>query len=217
MPAILTKELRFPDPHSISAAGLGAVGGDFSAARLLLAYKTGYFPWTDNPITWWSPDPRAVLEFKDFRINRSLAKVIRKQPFQITTDSAFMAVMRGCAAPAPNRGPTWISESFVEAYTRLHEMGHAHSVECWRDGVLVGGLYGVSIGGLFAAESMFHTESNASKIALHHLVDHLQRRRAMLLDIQALTPITRELGGSNIPRRSYLERLADAIAKPPGF
>src|SRR5215510_3639643 len=191
---ILTDRLWFPDPRTASQSetlnGLVAVGGDLSLARLLLAYRSGIFPWTVDPITWWSPDPRAIFELDQFHLSRSLAKVLRKKPFQVTLDRAFRKVMEGCAQPAPGRRTTWISREFLEAYTRLHEHGHAHSLECWQGDRLVGGIYGVAIGGFFAGESMFHRVSNASKVALFHLVEHLRSRGFSLFDIQMLTPIT---------------------------
>lgn len=217
LPARLTRQLRFPDPRQADAEGLVAFGGDLSVPRLLLAYRSGIFPWTDNPITWWSPDPRAVFELDRIRVSRSLAKVIRRGAFEITMDRAFPDVMRGCAEPAPGRERTWVTPKFLAAYTRLHRQGHAHSVECWRGGRLVGGVYGVSLGGLFAGESMFHRVSDASKVALVHLVEHLRARRFALFDIQMLTPVTRQLGGVEISRDGYLQRLARATQAPCAF
>ena len=215
MPTVLTKRLWFPDPRSAQSGGefdgLVAIGGDFSSPRLLLAYRSGIFPWTDDPITWWSPDPRAILELDRFHVSESLARVIRKGVFAITIDRAFRQVVEGCAAPAPGRDHTWISRNFIEAYTRLHKKGHAHSVECWMGKQLIGGIYGVSIGGFFAGESMFHRASNSSKVALYHLTRHLLDRGFVLFDIQLTTPITRQLGAITIPREKYLCRLAAAV------
>ena len=150
MPAILTQRLWFPDPRLASKNdnGLLAVGGDLSVERLLLAYRNGIFPWSVDPISWWSPDPRGVFEMPHFHTPRSLARTLRKQIFEVTRDQAFRRVMQGCA----NRdcSGTWIGPEFIEAYVRLHEAGHAHSVECWQNGALVGGIYGVAVGGLFA-------------------------------------------------------------------
>lgn len=207
---LLDSRLRFPDPRHAEADGLVAVGGDLSVPRLLLAYRRGIFPWTVAPITWWSPDPRAIIEFERFHVPHSLEKVLRKGVFEISRDRAFRQVMEACAEPGPGRRNTWITPEFVEAYTRLHEQDHAHSVECWLEGELVGGIYGVCIGGFFAGESMFHRVSNASKVALHHLVEHLRGRGFVLFDIQMLTPVTRRLGGAAIPRSEYLARLAEA-------
>ncbi len=215
MPVLLTKRLWFPDPRTAQRGGphdgLVAVGGDLSASRLLLAYRTGMFPWTDNPVTWWSPDPRAIFELDRFHTSESLAHVIRKGVFEITIDRAFRQVMEGCARPAPGRESTWISAKFIEAYTALHGLGHAHSVECWQNRQLVGGIYGVSIGGLFAGESMFHRANNASKVALSHLHRHLRERSFGLFDIQLLTPITRQLGATTISRETYLQKLVKAV------
>ena len=158
-----------------------AIGGDFSVPRLLLAYRSGIFPWTVEPITWWSPEPRAIFELDRFHVSHSLAKVIRQGVFRVTVDRAFRRVMQGCAAPAPGRRSTWISPEFIDAYTQLHEQGHAHSLECWQGRRLVGGIYGVAVGGLFAGESMFHRVSNASKVALFHLIEHLRRQGFVLV------------------------------------
>jgi leucyl/phenylalanyl-tRNA--protein transferase len=209
--AILNRALHFPDPRLANAKGLVAIGGDLSADRLLLAYRTGVFPWTIAPISWWSPDPRAILEFRQLHVPDSLKKILRKEVFQITLDRAFPQVIQNCAARAPGRVDTWITPEFIEAYTRLHQLGYAHSLECWQSGELAGGIYGVAIGGFFAGESMFHRASNASKVALYHLVEHLRKRKFCLLDIQMLTPVTRQMGGATIPRDHYLERLAQAL------
>lgn len=214
---LLDHRLRFPSPRESDAEGLVAVGGDLSVPRLLLAYRSGIFPWTADPVTWWSPDPRAIFEWERFHVSRSLGRVIRKGIFQVTMDRAFRRVMEGCAAPAPGRRSTWISPEFIAAYTLLHQQGHAHSVECWQGRRLVGGVYGVTVGGLFAGESMFHRADDASKVALVHLVEHLRRRGFELFDIQMLTPVTAQLGGVAIPREQYLQRLARAIAKPVCF
>lgn len=211
MPPILGERLHFPDPRLVDGEGLVAIGGDLSVPRLRLAYRSGIFPWTVNPITWWSPDPRAIFELEGLHVPRSLAKFLRRNPFAITHDRAFVRVMQACAAPAPGRGGVWITPEFIEAYTRLHEQGDAHSVECWREDELVGGIYGVSQGGLFAGESMFHRVTNASKVALLHLVQHLRACGFVLFDIQMITPATRQLGAVEIPRAEYLKRLHAAV------
>jgi leucyl/phenylalanyl-tRNA--protein transferase len=217
VPILLDHHLTFPSPARANAEGLVAIGGDLSVPRLLLAYRSGIFPWTDKPLTWWSPDPRAIFELDQFRVSHSLAKVIRKGVFQITIDSAFTDVMKGCAASAPGRRSTWITREFLKAYTELYEQGHAHSLECWQDGKLVGGIYGVAIGALFAGESMFHRANNASKIALYHLIEHLRQRNFALFDIQMLTAITSSLGAIQIPRTEYLKRLAEAVGRACTF
>ena len=215
--ALLDHRLRLPSPRLADAEGLVAVGGDLTVPRLLLAYRSGIFPWTVDPITWWSPDPRAIFELDRFHVSRSLARVLRRGVFQFTVDRAFPRVMKGCAAPAPGRRSTWISPEFIAAYTQLHAQGHAHSLECWQAGRLVGGIYGVTVGGLFAGESMFHRVSNASKVAVFHLIEHLRRRGFVLFDIQMLTPVTAQLGGVTIPREEYLRRLARAVREPVCF
>jgi leucyl/phenylalanyl-tRNA--protein transferase len=160
-------------------------------------------------VTWWSPDPRGILELDRLHVSRSLAKVLDRGAFQITADRAFREVMESCAAGRPEG--TWITPRFLEAYTRLHQKGYAHSLECRLDGRLVGGIYGVAIGGFFSAESMFHRVNNASKVALCHLVRLLRERGFTLLDVQVLNPFTLQMGGTWIPRRTYLQRLAEAV------
>jgi leucyl/phenylalanyl-tRNA---protein transferase len=214
---ILNDRLWFPDPRGAGSEGLVAIGGDLSVARLLLAYRNGVFPWTVDPLTWWSPDPRGIFELDRFHTSRSLARLIHRTLFRITVDQAFAQVIEGCATTAPGRRSTWITPEFIDAYTRLHLEGHAHSLECWLGDQLAGGVYGIAIGGFFAGESMFHCVSNASKIALFHLVEHLKRRQFLLFDIQMLTPITIQLGGTTIPRNQYLKRLATAIEEPCSF
>jgi leucyl/phenylalanyl-tRNA--protein transferase len=209
--AVLNQALKFPDPRLADAQGMVALGGDLSVERLLLAYRSGIFPWTVSPISWWSPDPRAILELDGLHISESLKKILRKNAFQVTIDRAFPQVIQQCAARTPRRGETWITREFIDAYTQLHERGHAHSVECWLNGELVGGIYGVAVGGLFAGESMFHRVSNASKVALCHLVEHLRKKDFALLDIQMLTPVTKQMGGITIPREEYLKRLEKAV------
>jgi leucyl/phenylalanyl-tRNA--protein transferase len=215
--AILDRRLRFPSPDLADSEGLVAIGGDLSVPRLLLAYRSGIFPWTVDPITWWSPEPRAIFELDRLHVSHSLVKVIRQGVFRITVDRAFRRVMQGCAAPAAGRRSTWISPEFVAAYTQLHEKGHAHSLECWQDRRLAGGIYGVAVGGFFAGESMFYRVSDASKVALFHLIEHLRRQGFVLFDIQMLTPITAQLGGITIPREEYLRRLARAVGKSASF
>jgi len=209
--AVLNEKVWFPDPQLANAEGLVAVGGDLSVQRLLLAYRSGIFPRTANPLTWWSPDPRAIFHLDDFHCPRSLAKEVRRGQFEIARDQAFRQVMESCAAPAPGRRTTWISPEFIEAFNNLHKEGHAHSVEYRRGGELLGGIYGVAIGGFFAGESMFHRVNNASKICLFYLVQHLRERGFALLDIQMLTSITIQLNGVNIARVEYLKQLEHAV------
>jgi leucyl/phenylalanyl-tRNA--protein transferase len=217
MPILLKLNTAFPDPNRADAEGLVAMGGDFNSSRLLAAYRKGIFPWTVNPVTWWSPDPRAIFELDGFHVSQSLARVIRQGKFEVTMDQSFRAVMEGCAVPTPKRGASWVTKEFIEAYTRLHRQGHAHSVECRLKGELVGGIYGMSIGGFFAGESMFHRVNNASKVALHHLVEHLRARGFVLFDIQMVTPATKPLGAIEIPRSEYVQRLSAAVAMKCSF
>jgi leucyl/phenylalanyl-tRNA--protein transferase len=217
MVAVLDQRIWFPDPNLADAEGLVAVGGDLSAERLLAGYRLGIFPWSVQPVTWWSPDPRGIIELQALHISRSLARVLRSRKFKLTRDRAFREVITACAAPAPGRRETWISPEFIEAYCRLHALGHAHSVECWQDETLVGGIYGVAVGGLFSGESMFHRADNASKVALCHLVDHLRATGFLLFDIQMVTPATRPLGARNISRGEYLNHLDAAARKTCAF
>jgi leucyl/phenylalanyl-tRNA--protein transferase len=209
--------LSFPDHRAANREGLLALGGDLSVPRLLLAYRSGIFPWTDDPLTWWSPDPRAIFELHTFRPPKRLETKLRRHPFALTIDRDFGAVIRACAEPGPGRESTWISPRFIEAYTELHRQGHAHSVEVWQEEALVGGIYGVAIHGFFAGESMFHRVTDASKIALCHLVTHLRARKFELFDTQVLSPLTARLGAIEIRRRDYLQRLALALQSPAKF
>jgi leucyl/phenylalanyl-tRNA---protein transferase len=212
--AILTEELRFPPAWSADRSGLVAIGGDLSIERLLLGYRNGIFPWPifdDDVMTWFSPDPRTILELNDFHCSRSLAKVIRKGTFEVTVNRDFKGVIQGCAAPAEERMTTWITPDLMRAYIALHRAGHAHSVEVWFEGALVGGLYGVAIGGLFAGESMFSRVSNASKVAIHFLVQRLRERGYALLDTQTRTDHLESLGAIQLPRSTYLKRLKLAL------
>ena len=210
-PALLDHRITFPNPQQADDEGLVAFGGDLSVARLLLAYRRGIFPWTVNPVTWWSPNPRGIIELNAFHVPRRLAQIIRRQPFAVSVNRAFKQVMLGCAAPARGRRQTWITPEFIAAYSALHKAGHAHSVECWQGEALAGGIYGVSVGGLFAGESMFHRADNASKIALVHLVQLLHERGFTLFDVQMVTPATAALGAIEIPRDEYLRRLGQAV------
>jgi leucyl/phenylalanyl-tRNA--protein transferase len=209
--------LSFPDHRAANREGLLALGGDLSVPRLLLAYRSGIFPWTDEPLTWWSPDPRAIFEIETFAPPKRLESKLRHHPFEMTIDRDFPAVIEACSEPGPGRESTWISHRFIEAYTELHRQGHAHSVEVWQKNKLVGGIYGVAINGFFAGESMFHRETDASKIALCHLMDHLRARGFELFDTQVLSPLTARLGAIEIRRRDYLERLSSALRNPARF
>jgi leucyl/phenylalanyl-tRNA--protein transferase len=199
------------DPEAADDSGLVAVGGDLRPERLLEAYRRGVFPWYDEdyPVHWWSPDPRAIFELDGFHVSRRLARTIRSRRFAVTLNRAFAEVIRGCA---DREEGTWIIPEMISAYEELHRLGHAHSVEAWSGGELAGGVYGVAVGGLFAGESMFARESDASKVALAFLVERLRERRFQLFDIQFVTEHTARLGAVEIPRREYLARLRRADA-----
>ncbi len=201
--------LRDPD-------GLLAAGGDLAPGRLLRAYRQGIFPWfgPGEPILWWSPDPRAVLYPERLRVSRRLARTLRQARFGITYDTVFDAVVEACAAPRPEARGTWITRRMAAAYARLHTLGHAHSIEVWRDARLVGGLYGVTLGRVFFGESMFSRERDASKVALAHLCARLRRLGYGLLDCQVVSDHLLRLGAERLPRDRFLERL-DALADTP--
>lgn len=191
--------------------GLLAVGGSLSPAWLLHAYARGVFPWFSDgqPILWWTPDPRAVLYPEEFRVTRSLAKSIRNGGYDIRLDTAFAEVVRACAAPRRGEPGTWITPAMHDSYLQLHRGGHAHSVEAWHAGRLVGGLYGVALGRVFFGESMFATRRDASKVALARLVAECQRRGVRLIDCQMATAHLRSLGSRSIPRAEFEAVLAE--------
>jgi leucyl/phenylalanyl-tRNA--protein transferase len=218
---VLPPSRFFPPAESADEFGLVCIGGELSPEWLLDAYRHGLFPWPlieriSEP-QWWSPDPRAIIEFQRFHISRRLSQTLRSSKFTVTSDRDFGGVIRGCATAGNRRGATWLSEEMISAYVRLHEAGHAHSVEAWHGGQLAGGTYGVSIGGVFAAESMFFRVRDASKVALAHLVQHLEARGYQMLDIQQLTPHTASLGATETSRNAYLARLADATSLAISF
>jgi len=212
------QDLCFPPAEQASPEGLLAAGGDLRPERLLEAYRHGIFPWysDDQPILWWSPDPRTVLFPDKLHISRSLKRSLRPGIFKVTFDTCFRDVMRHCAGPRPQYpdGGTWITEEMLAAYTRLHEQGYAHSVEAWQEGELVGGLYGVAIGGAFFAESMFAHVPDASKVALVALVRQLQAWEFRLMDCQQSSPHVMRFGAEEIPRREFLDHLATALTLP---
>jgi leucyl/phenylalanyl-tRNA---protein transferase len=199
------------DPHHADEQGLVGIGGSLRPSCLVRAYRDGVFPWygEGDPILWWSPDPRAIFELDRFHISRRLARTVRSAKFQVTIDRDFRRVMRACGEERLEG--TWITPEMLAAYEDLHRLGVAHSVETWQDGELVGGLYGVSLGAFFAAESMFHRRTDASKVALVHLIAHLKKRRFQLLDSQIINDHTRSLGATEISRTEYLYRLRYAI------
>src|SRR5450432_2421072 len=209
--------LAFPDPTASDDEGLLAIGGDLTPERLLFAYERGVFPWYDDglPPMWWSPNPRAVMDAERLHVSRSLRKVMRSGRFSVSFDRAFRRVMLECGRE--RESGTWILPEMVDAYVALHALGHAHSVEVWHGENLVGGLYGVQRGALFAAESMFHRERDASKVALASAIERLFAEGITLFDVQFLTPHLESLGGYEISRSEYLERAARAVSQPIAF
>jgi leucyl/phenylalanyl-tRNA--protein transferase len=205
------------DAERANEIGLVAVGGELRPEVLLEAYRAGVFPWfgPGDPVLWWSPDPRAVLELGRLHVPRRLQRTLRSGRFRHTLDRAFGAVLRGCA-DRPGAG-SWITPAMIEAYEALFARGHAHSLEVWAGDELAGGIYGVALGGLFAGESMFTRLRDGSKVALVRLVEHLRRRGFVLFDIQVLTEHTARFGGREIPRAEYLARLRRALACPASF
>jgi leucyl/phenylalanyl-tRNA--protein transferase len=207
----------FPPPDYADASGLIAVGGDLSCERLLEAYRVGIFPWysEDQPLLWWSPDPRLVLHLDDFKIARSLRKTLKKGLFKVTFDRVFEDVIAACAiAPREGQQGTWITKEMQDAYIKLHGLGYAHSVETWFDGTLVGGLYGVSLGKAFFGESMFHHKSDASKVALATLVERLKAWGFRFIDGQMTTEHLLSLGAQELSRRIFLKQLQSALRHP---
>jgi len=205
-----------PDPRTALPNGLLAIGGDLEPGTVLAAYRAGIFPWPDpdERLLWWSPDPRAILPLDGFHESRSLRRTRRRAGFRVTFDHAYPRVVEGCADRSEG---TWITPAIIAAYVSLHRLGWAHSIEVWAGERLVGGVYGVAIGRFFAAESMFHREPDASKVALAELVEHLRRIGFRLLDVQLPTPHLASLGAVLISRDEYLRRLASAIALDARF
>ncbi|MFQ3670069.1 MAG: leucyl/phenylalanyl-tRNA--protein transferase [Verrucomicrobiia bacterium] len=207
----------FPDPRLARDDGLVAVGGDLSPELVLRAYRKGIFPWSAKPVTWWSPQPRGIIPLDAFHIPSRLKRRLRRGEFRFTFNTAFSEVVRGCASPAPGRLDTWITKPFLRTYTQLHHLGVAHSIETWHQNQLVGGLYGVALGGFFAGESMFHRYPNASSAALVTLLTALRDHGFVLFDTQVVTPHTARFGAIDVPRESYLSRLDHALALPVSF
>jgi leucyl/phenylalanyl-tRNA--protein transferase len=212
----------FPPIEAAGPDGLLLVGGSLAPDWMLEAYRRGIFPMPlrvdrRRLVAWLAPDPRGILEFDALHISHRLARRLKRGEFRFTSDQAFSRVLDECAAPRRDRGDCWLTLSMQNAYLALHELGHAHSVEVWKDERLVGGLFGVASGGLFAAESMFCRATDASKAALAWLVDHLRQRGFALIDVQWTNSHTRSLGAVDIPRSEYLARLHDAIRQPAMF
>lgn len=206
----------FPPLHAAlqEPNGLLAIGGDLSPQRLLAAYARGIFPWYSpgQPVLWWSPDPRMVLFPAELKVTRSLEKRLRRDDYEIRFDTAFHDVMQACAAtPRPEQDGTWIVPEMVDAYCQPHALGHAHSVETWMDGKLVGGLYGVAIGRMFYGESMFHHVTDASKLAFVHLARYLQQHGFGMIDCQMKTAHLARFGAREIPRDQFAAQLEELI------
>ena len=212
----LSDALAFPDPAEAEPGGLLAVGGDLEPERLLLAYANGIFPWYDEPpILWFAPDPRMLLPIGGIHVSRRLRRTLRQARFELRLDTAFDAVIRACAsAPRPDQDGTWINADMIAAYEQLHALGYAHSCEAWRGDVLVGGLYGVSIGAVFFGESMFHRERDASKAALVGLAEQLDAWDFALFDCQMHTEHLASLGAGLVDGATFRSELADAVSRP---
>ncbi|OGR48215.1 MAG: leucyl/phenylalanyl-tRNA--protein transferase [Desulfobacula sp. RIFOXYB2_FULL_45_6] len=212
----LSEQLDFPPAWLARSDGLLCIGGDLSAQRILLAYENGIFPWfsENEPILWWSPDPRLVLFPGNIQVSKSLKKKIKKKFFHLTVDHAFEETILSCAKPRRKEYTgTWLVEEMIEAYIQLHKLGYAHSIETWKDGRLVGGLYGISLGGTFFGESMFSFETDASKIALTALAYYLKQHRFDLIDCQVTTNHLLRMGASEISRNSYLDMIQQSTKR----
>lgn len=206
----LTKELYFPPVTETDFSGILAVGGDLSTERLLLAYNSGIFPWFEDgePITWWAPDPRMVLLLDELNISKSMRNILNRNIFTVTFNRDFRAVISNCQSiKREGQNGTWITDDMIEAYCKLHELGHAQSVEVWQDDQLVGGLYGVDLGHIFCGESMFAKVSNASKVAFIKLVEYLKANNYLLLDCQVYNEHLESLGAFEVNRESFMKVL----------
>ncbi len=210
----LPEEPIFPNPDLAEPDGLLAIGGDLSPLSLLTAYSIGLFPWYNptEPILWWSPDPRMVIFPDKFHCSKSLQKIIKSEKFDVGFDCRFSDVIRQCGATRAHEEGTWVSEEIIEAYTTLHQYGFAHSVEVYYKHELVGGLYGVVIGKVFFGESMFHTMTNASKVAFYYLVEFLKKHEFLLIDTQMETDHLRSLGAESIPRKDFMSIVEKGVA-----
>ena len=213
----LSDEHIFPPPNLAEKEGLLAVGGDLSEERLLLAYRMGIFPWysDEEPVLWWSPDPRLVLYPEEIKVSKTLKKIIKKDRFDITMDQAFDEVVKACAQiRSENNEGTWIGKDMIKAYCKLHESGYAHSVEAWYNGELSGGLYGVSLGKSFFGESMFTRISNASNVVFVKLVEYLTQISFDMIDCQVRTEHMIRFGAREVPRDLFLQQLKESLCKP---
>jgi leucyl/phenylalanyl-tRNA--protein transferase len=211
----LGEDLVFPPAEYSDPDGVLAVGGDLSPERLLLAYSSGIFPWysSGSPIIWWSPDPRFVIYPSEVKISRSMKQVFKREIFEIKFDTSFREVITACSGKRKHEKGTWITSEMIEAYVVLHELGFAHSIEAWSEGCLVGGLYGVSLGGMFFGESMFSRESNASKAAFIVLADNLTRLGFDLIDSQVPTEHMKSFGAIEMDRRFFLDLVEKSVKR----
>lgn len=211
MPILLiSEETALPDAHTADSDGLVAVGGSLNCARLKEAYSKGIFPWTQDPVTWWSPAERALIPVGQVKVSHSLEKRIRSGIYHTTIDQDFEQVIQSCAHPHHDEA-TWIGDQFIEAYTALHKEGVAHSIECWQGEELVGGLYGLAIGAMFAGESMFYRRPDASKVALVTLDRHLRAQDFHFIDSQVPNDFTSQMGAQVFARENYLKKLKNAL------
>ena len=209
----LVDEIFFPDPLLSNDDGLLAVGGDLSVIRLITAYQNGIFPWfeNDNDILWWSPNTRLILQLDDLKVSKSLRRVINSQKFTVKFNTCFSRVVELCSSVSrKGEQGTWITEGMKSAFIDLYRLGIAHSVEVFEEGLLVGGLYGLKIGKVFCGESMFHTKSNASKVALFHLVESLKSEGFAFIDAQMPTDHLKSMGAVDVPKIKFLKMLKSA-------
>ena len=215
--AALAPDRPWVPPEYATPEGIVGVGGELYPETLLKAYSAGVFPWFNpgDPVIWWSPDPRGIIPLDSFHVPRRLAATIRQNKFRVTVNTRFTEVMRGCAE---NRDDgTWVTDEMVDAYTTLHRLGHAHSLEVWQGEEMAGGIYGVSVGGLFAGESMFHRVRDASKVALVALLTRLRDHGFLLFDTQIVNDHTAQFGAIDITRAEYLKRLRVAVKAEAKF
>jgi leucyl/phenylalanyl-tRNA--protein transferase len=210
---LVTTVADFPNPLSAPEDSPLAFGYMLTADLMLGAYRKGIFAWSADPVSWWSPDPRGILELDGLHVSQRLARKIRQAPFRVTLNQAFVGVLEGCALPRHAEAETWLTAEFMECYSELFQRGYAHSVECWQGDALVGGVFGVALERFFSAESMFHRVTDASKIALFYLVEWLKQNHYALVDIQVLTPHMESLGGVWIAREEYVRRLREALVQ----
>lgn len=210
----------FPDPNYTSPEGIVAYGGDLSPTRLITAYTRGIFPWYNktDPILWWSPNPRLIIDLNEFKVSKSLQKTINKKLFEVKFDTKFKEVMIECSKiPRDGQNGSWIHDEVIDAYVKLHEMNFAHSFECYYEGELIGGGYGINIGNIFCGESMFAKKSDASKVALYYLVQKLKSNGFKYIDCQIPTPHLKSLGAKEISRETFLQLLNESVTNPKNF